>query len=96
MVIVFNMNLLRIFIIVSFIFFASCSSTSYNHSSGDNSHLKRDSSICRAEANLYAPTYICRNPFMCAPDEFQIATQALIRNGTYFKRCIQLKGYDQS
>jgi len=52
--------------------------------------------MCRTEANLYAPTYICRNPFMCAPDEFQIATQAIIRNETYYKRCMQLKGYRQS
>lgn len=89
------MSCFKTFLIASIIFISSCSSTSYKHSSGNNNYLSSDTSNCRTEAYLYAPTYICRNPFMCAPDEFQIATQALIRNETYFKRCMQLKGYNK-
>ena len=89
------MYFFKIIFIASFIFLASCSNTSYNHQSGNNSYLNVDASNCRTEANVYAPTYICRNPLMCAPDEFQVATQALIRNANYYKMCMQSKGYQK-
>ena len=81
-----------IFIILSIIL--SCTDiSSFKHSSGNNSYLYIDSDICATEANLYAPSYICRNPLMCQPDEFQIVTQSLLKNKNYFRRCMQKKGY---
>jgi hypothetical protein len=31
-----------------------------------------------------APTYICRIPFVCAPDEFPIIIEALSRNAAVY------------
>ena len=73
------------------ILLASC--TTYTHQSGNNSRLEIDKRTCGNLANLYAPTYICRNPLMCAPDEIAIAWEAIARNDAYFDQCMIQKGY---
>ena len=73
--------------------FFSASCTTYSHQSGNNSNLDRDRRSCSNLANLNAPTYICRNPLMCAPDEFAIAIDALARNDAFFDQCMLQKGY---
>ena len=73
------------------LFLASC--TTYSHQSGNNSNLDIDKRSCSNLANLNAPTYICRNPLMCAPDEFAIAIEAIARNDAYFDQCMIQKGY---
>ena len=55
----------------SVLFLFSCT-TQFKHQSGNNSNLGNDTRYCKATANSQAPTYICRNPFMCAPDETSI------------------------
>ena len=70
---------------------ASC--TTYSHQSGNNSNLDSDRRSCSNLANLNAPTYICRNPLMCAPDEFAIAIEAIARNDAFFDQCMLQKGY---
>ena len=70
---------------------ASC--TTYSHQSGNNSRLEIDKRTCGNLANLNAPTYICRNPLMCAPDEIAIAWEAIARNDAYFDQCMIQKGY---
>ncbi len=70
---------------------ASC--TTYTHQSGNNSRLEIDKRTCGNLANLNAPTYICRNPLMCAPDEIAIAWEAIARNDAYFDQCMIQKGY---
>ena len=72
-------------------FLASC--TTYSHQSGNNSNLDTDRRSCSNLANLNAPTYICRNPLMCAPDEFAIAIEAIARNDAFFDQCMLQKGY---
>ena len=72
-------------------FLASC--TTYTHQSGNNSRLEIDKRSCGNLANLNAPTYICRNPLMCAPDEIAIAWEAIARNDAYFDQCMIQKGY---
>ena len=74
-----------------FILIASC--TTYTHQSGNNSRLEIDKRSCGNLANLNAPTYICRNPLMCAPDEIAIAWEAIARNDAYFDQCMIQKGY---
>tara|TARA_X000000950_G_scaffold140038_1_gene173755 strand:+ start:536 stop:799 length:264 start_codon:yes stop_codon:yes gene_type:complete len=73
------------------ILLASC--TTYTHQSGNNSRLEIDKRSCGNLANLNAPTYICRNPLMCAPDEIAIAWEAIARNDAYFDQCMIQKGY---
>jgi hypothetical protein len=69
------------------------SCTTYSHQSGNNSNLDTDSRSCKNMANLNAPTYICRNPLMCAPDEIAIAWEAIARNEAYYDQCMLQKGY---
>ena len=75
------------------LFLTGCASSSWTHKSNDNSNLEFDSGFCRSFANANAPTYICRNPLMCAPDEFAIAIDAIGRNNSYFDQCMLQKGY---
>ena len=75
-----------------FVMVASCST--WSHQSGNNSNLNSDKRYCNTEARIQAPTYICRNPLMCAPDEFAIAIEALSRNAAVFDRCMMRKGYN--
>jgi hypothetical protein len=71
---------------------ASCT-TNYTHSSGNNSNKDTDSRSCDNQAKLNAPTYICRNPLMCAPDEFAIVLDSISRNNAYYDQCMLQKGY---
>ena len=71
---------------------ASCT-TNYTHSSGNNSNKDTDSRSCDNQAKLNAPTYICRNPLMCAPDEFTIVLDSISRNNAYYDQCMLQKGY---
>ena len=79
------------FISLLLLFLASC--TTYSHQSGNNSNWDIDRRSCSNLANLNAPTYICRNPLMCAPDEIAIAWEAIARNDAYFDQCMIQKGY---
>jgi len=80
---------IKVFLII----FSLTSCTTYSHRSGNNSNLDIDSRSCQNLANLNAPTYICRNPLMCAPDELAIAIDALGRNNSYYDQCMLQKGY---
>jgi hypothetical protein len=83
-------NLLRL--VALLLLTASCT-TNYTHSSGNNSNKDTDSRSCGNQAKLNAPTYICRNPLMCAPDEFGIAIDSISRNSAYYDQCMLQKGY---
>ena len=74
------------------VLFTSCATT-WSHQSGNNSNLDTDKRYCGATANAVAPTYICRNPLMCAPDELGIAMERLAQNNAAYDRCMIQKGY---
>ena len=74
------------------LFLSSCA-TNWSHRTGNNNNLDTDKRYCNTQAKIQAPTYICRNPLMCAPDEFAIAMEALSRNAAVFDRCMMQKGY---
>ena len=80
--------------IVVLIFVTISSCTTWSHQSGNNNNLNSDKRYCNTEARIQAPTYICRNPLMCAPDEFAMAIDALSRNAAIFDRCMMRKGYN--
>ena len=42
----------------------------WDHRSNNNSNLNFDKGYCRPFANSKAPTYLCKNPFYCEPDEW--------------------------
>ena len=71
----------------------SCATGSWQSREGSNSNLNIDTGYCKSLANSRYPIYICRNPLMCAPDEFAIAIDALSRNAAVNDRCMMQKGY---
>ena len=78
-------------IILSFIIISGC--TTYSHRSGNNSNLTTDSKFCQATANSQAPTYICRNPLLCTPEETSYAWSQIAKNTGIYDQCMISKGY---
>ena len=85
----------RYLLIISFFFLLSCTGT-YTHRTGNNSNLSYDSRTCSAHAKVVAPTYLCRNPLMCAPDETSIALASMFDNAAAYDLCMLKKGYDEA
>ena len=88
-----SFNKTRIWIGVSSIVFLSSCATSWSHRSGNNNNLDTDKRFCNTQARIQAPTYICRNPLMCAPDELGIAMERIAQNNAAYDRCMIQKGY---
>ena len=60
----------------------------------NNVDLDFHSGFCRTFANAKAPTYICKDPFMCKPEEFSLAITALGQNAAEYNHCMYKKGYN--
>ena len=89
------MSIKQLKFLIIFLIATGCAS-SYTHSSGNNSNLSNDSNFCSAYARVTAPTYICKNPLMCAPEETSIALDALLNNAAAYDLCMLKKGYQKS
>jgi hypothetical protein len=85
----------KIMNLILIMFLSGCASSSWTHKSNDNSNLEFDSGFCRSFANANAPTYICRDPLMCSPDELSLAITALGQNAAEYNHCMYKKGYKQ-
>ena len=85
----------KIMNLILIMFLSGCASSSWTHKSNDNSNLEFDSGFCRSFANVNAPTYICKDPFMCLPDELSVAITALGQNAAEYNHCMYKKGYKQ-
>ena len=83
----------KIMNLILIMFLSGCASSSWTHKSNDNSNLEFDSGFCRSFANANAPTYICKDPFMCLPDELSVAITALGQNAAEYNHCMYKKGY---
>ena len=84
----------KIMLLIIFSILTSCANTSWEHRSGNNSDLDFHSGYCRSLANVKAPTYICKDPFMCKPEEFSLAITALGQNAATYDHCMYQKGYN--
>ena len=84
----------KIMLLIIFSILTSCANTSWEHRSGNNSDLNFHSGYCRSLANAKAPTYICKDPFMCKPEEFSLAITALGQNAATYDHCMYQKGYN--
>ena len=82
----------KILLLLSFTILTACGTT-YSHRSGDNTNLSLDSRSCSNQANINAPTYLCRNPLMCAPDETALVFDSIARNNAVYDQCMLQKGY---
>ena len=85
----------KIMNLILIMFLSGCASSSWTHKSNDNSNLEFDSGFCRSFANANAPTYICKDPFMCSSDELSVAITALGQNAAEYNHCMYKKGYKQ-
>jgi len=81
------------FYLLIFLMLASCATGSWQSREGSNSNLNIDTGYCKSSANSRYPIYICRNPFMCAPDETNKAISSITQNSATLKNCMYEKGY---
>ena len=72
--------MMKFIYLILFSLLASCGHSSWDHTSGNNSNLDFHSGFCRSLARAKAPTYICKDPFMCKPEEFSLIITALGQN----------------
>ena len=71
-----------------------CATGTYSSLDGDNSNLNLDTLYCKSLARSKHPGYICKDPFMCAPDEFNIVINELTQYSAVFQNCMLGKGYN--
>ena len=79
--------------LILFFLLASCANNSWEHNSGNNSKLNFHTGYCRSLANAKAPTYICKDPFMCKPEELSLTITALGQNAAEYNHCMYKQGY---
>ena len=80
--------------LILFSLLASCANTSWDHRSGNNSDLDFHSGFCNSLANAKSPTYLCKDPFMCKPEEFSLVITALGQNAAEYDHCMYKQGYN--
>ena len=79
--------------LILFFLLASCANNSWEHNSGNNSELNFHTGYCRSLANAKALTYICKDPFMCKPEELSLTITALGQNAAEYNHCMYKQGY---
>ena len=84
----------KLIYIIIFSLLTSCANTSWEHNSENNTELNFHKGFCRSLANAKAPTYICKDPFMCKPEEFSLTITALGQNAAEFNHCMYKQGYN--
>ena len=82
----------KIFIYLCLLFLTSCATGSWESGSGSNSSLENDWGYCSSLARLRFPGYICENPLMCRPDEFNKVLDQIIQKKATFQNCMYRKG----
>ena len=83
----------KIFIILLFATLSACASSNWIHQSTNNSNLSFDKGECRSFANSKSPTYLCKNPLYCEPDEWAQVISSISQNNATFDYCMYRKGY---
>ena len=58
------------YMVLMFVILSACASTNWVHQNTNNSNLSFDKGECRSFANSKSPTYLCKNPLYCEPDEW--------------------------
>ena len=82
------------YLILFILILNACVPTTYSSLNGDNSKLNFDTRFCKSFARSKHPGYICKNPLMCAPEEFNIVLNELVQYEAMFQNCMFSKGYD--
>lgn len=82
----------KIMLLIIFSRLTSFTTGTWNHRSGDNTNLNFDKGYCRSFANSKVPTYLCRNPFYCEPDEWNDAIVSIAQNNSTYDHCMYKRG----
>ena len=90
--ITFN-NMKNILLLMLSIILSGCASTNWTHQTSNNSKLSLDKGECRAFANSKSPTYLCKNPLYCEPEEWAEVITSISTNNATFDYCMYKKGY---
>ena len=86
-------NMKYILLIMLLIISSGCASTNWTHQNSNNSKLSFDKGECRAFANSKSPTYLCKNPLYCEPEEWAEVISSISTNNATFDYCMYKKGY---
>ena len=78
----------KLIYIIIFSLLTSCATGTYTSRDGDNSNLNHDTLYCKSLARSKHPGYICKNPLMCAPEEFNIVINELTQYEAVFQNCM--------
>tara|TARA_A100001015_G_scaffold267952_1_gene318434 strand:- start:558 stop:833 length:276 start_codon:yes stop_codon:yes gene_type:complete len=76
------------------LFLSSCASGNWQHQSGNNTNLSLDKNFCNSFADSRFPTYLCKNPLMCAPEETSLVISSIAENDAAYRNCMYGKGYN--
>ena len=52
-----------------------------------------DTRRCESMAYARVPIYICRDPLMCAPDEYSLVLSSSAQNKSIYEQCMYSLGY---
>ena len=77
------MNLIRPILLL--LLLSSCAGGTWNHQTGDNSKLDLDRNFCDSFADSRYPTYLCKNPLMCVPEETSKVISSIAENSALQK-----------
>ena len=80
-------------LIILLIILNGCASTNWTHQNSNNLKLSLDKGECRAFANSKSPTYLCKNPLYCEPEEWAEVISSISTNNATFDYCMYKKGY---
>lgn len=86
------MNIIKLLFLLLIV--SSCTTRTWEHQSGNNSKLDLDKNFCDTFADSRYPTYLCKNPLMCAPDETSKVISSIAENSAAYRNCMHGKGYN--
>ena len=66
----------------------------YDEPSGPRLRWSTNTLLCKSLARSKHPGYICKNPLMCAPEEFNIVINELTQYEAVFQNCMLSRGYN--
>ena len=84
----------RLFLILILLFLNACATGTWHKPSGNNSSIENDKGYCSSLARSRFPGYICENPLMCRPDEFNKVLDQIIQQKATFQNCMYRRGYN--
>ena len=84
----------KILILILLLLTTSCATGTYTSMDGDNSTINHDMLYCKSLARSMFPGYLCKNPLMCAPEEFNLVINQITQYNATLQNCMLSKGYN--